>query len=281
MVISSILRTPTIGKSMPIKSIKVIIITFLFLNLTACSTMDSSLLSSKENISTIIGGITGAALGNKLGNKKHRKVWTLAGGALGAYVGKRIGRYLDKQDQQRMAQTTRRVAISGKPQTWSNPKNKTKGKARVIATKTKKVVVKVPVLKSKVKKVPPLDIIGRNYRANRLSNVRGGPGTNYVRVGKLNKGEVISVVGKVKTRNWYLISQDGVGSGFVHSKLVDPTRSRESSGKKVSQNDVAVQHVSTTQVCRTIEQSVTLANGSTQSETIEACKGKNGWEART
>ena len=257
-------------------SVKLTIAIASIVVLSACETM-----GSKEYLGSVLGGVAGGILGDQASDK-NKELWTIAGGFAGAYIGNKIGQYLDEQDRQKMAQVTQNAALSGRSQNWSNPKNNTSGTARVISSTTKTEVVKVPVLKSKVKQVPPLDIIGQTYRAKRTSNLRGGPGTDYVKVGKLTAGEAINVVGKVKQGNWYLISHDGVGSGFIFASLVEPAPSEtpKNTGTAIAKNDVMEQDVSSSYVCRTIEQSITLSDGSKHSETIEACQGPNGWEAR-
>src|SRR5690606_29358420 len=151
-------------------------------------------------------------------------------------LGSGIGRHLDEQDRKRMEQTTRRALTTGQTQTWSNPENKTRGESRVVTTQKKAEPIKVPVLKDKVKQVPPLDVVAENYRAKGQSNLRGGPGTDYEKVGTLQSREVVNVVGKVKNSDWFFISQDGVGSGFILSSLLEHAPDAE---LPPSQNTVA------------------------------------------
>ncbi|MBT2311830.1 SH3 domain-containing protein [Pseudomonas fluorescens] len=243
--------------------------------LTACTSS-----STKEDVGTAIGAVVGAIAGYKIGGDKNKELGAIVGGGVGAVIGKGIGRYLDERDQQRMTQSTQQALVSGQTQTWSNPENKTSGSARVVETRKEPKPVVIPVLKEKVKQVPPLDIIGDTYRSKSESNVRGGPGTDYVKVGRLQSGETVNVVGKVKANDWYLISQDGAGSGFVSVPLLEhaPGASIASAGTTVSPSDVAEQTVASERVCRTIEQTVSLPDGSKKSETLEACQGGDGWK---
>lgn len=253
-------------------------LTISMLTLTSCENM-----GTKEKIGTTLGVITGGIIGNKIGGKDNKAIGTSLGITAGYFIGSSIGKYLDEQDKQRMAQSTQQAIATGQTQTWSNTENKTSGQARVVETRKEPKPVVVPVLKSKVKQIPPLDIIGDSYRAKSNANVRGGPGADYVKTGSLNAGETINVVGKVKTDDWYLISQDGVGSGFVSSPLMEhaPGSIPPSSGTTIAQADVAEQQVASERVCRTIEQSVSLPDGSKKSETIEACQGGDGWKVKS
>ncbi|HEB0655545.1 TPA: SH3 domain-containing protein [Pseudomonas aeruginosa] len=244
--------------------------------LAACS-------GTKENFGTVVGGAVGGVIGYKVGGKKNKELGATVGTVFGAIIGREIGQYLDERDKQRMAQTAQQAIVSGETQTWANPENKTSGSAHVVETRKEPKPVVVPVLKEKVKQVPPLDIIGDTYRAKGKSNVRGGPGTDYVTVGSLRPGEAINVVGKVKSGDWYLISQDGAGSGFVFASLLEhaPGAPIASSGTGVSPADITEQQVASERVCRTIEQTVSLPDGTKKSETLEACQGGEGWKVNS
>lgn len=235
---------------------------------------------------TAIGAVAGAVIGKAaekyLPAEWNKKYSLVIGTALGAYIGGQIGAYLDKQDREKAVVTTQRTFETGQPQSWSSDEKRTRGSARVVASRTEQTSVAVPVLKKKVSQVPPLEILGATYKAKKASSVHGGPGTDYEKVGSLNADEAVNVVGKVKDSNWFLISQDGVGSGFVPSSLMEeaPDEAVASAGKPPA-NDVATQTVASDRVCRTVEQTVSLADGSTKTEKVEACRGVNGWEPKT
>ena len=140
--------------------------------------------------------------------------------------------------------------------------------------------MKVAVLKERIKKVPPLDIIGENYRAKGASNLRGGPSVEYKKVGSLDEGEVFNVIGQVKDSNWYMVSQNGVGSGFIRSDLVEAAPDAELviDESLIDETQLEQAEIAQERVCKTVEQTVTLADGTTESGTVEACQGANGWE---
>lgn len=233
---------------------------------------------TKENIGTAIGGAVGAVLGNKVADD-NKALWTVTAAVAVGYLGRQIGRYLDEQDRARMAQATAQAASTGQSRAWVNPENNTRGQARVVATETKPKPITVR-LKKKITQVPPLDIIGETYRARSVSNIRGGPGTDYEKLGTLAAAQIVNVVGQVKSKDWYLISQDGIGSGFVHEKLLEPAPMlvAQSSGESIAGGAVSEHVIAAERTCRTIEQSISLADGDSHSETIEACQGANGWE---
>jgi surface antigen len=124
---------------------------------------------SQEQIGTglgaLAGGVAGALVGTQFGSGTGQLIATLVGTVGGAWVGNRIGSYLDEQDRKRAAEAAQQATVTGQPQVWQNPDSGVSGKAEVVKTKTTQQKVAVPVLKDRVKEVPPLDLIGEPYRA--------------------------------------------------------------------------------------------------------------------
>jgi surface antigen len=264
---------------MKIVTAKRLLIVGVAISLAGCN-------ATMQQAGTVLGGVVGGVIGKAserwLPEKVDKRYAVIIGTALGAYVGNQIGRGLDERDKKQVAVARQRAFDSGAPQSWESPERKTRGSATVVSSRTEQTTVAVPVLRAKVSQVPPLEIIGATYKAKAASPVRGGPGTDFVQVGNLKANEAVNVVGQVKGSNWFLISQDGAGSGFVQSSMMEeaPDDVPASSGTVASAN-VVTQTVASERVCRTVEQSVSLADGSTRKETVEACKGPNGWVPRS
>ena len=139
---------------------------------------------TNENIGRLIGTGLGALIGAQIG-KGNGNDAAIAAGAVGGYIlGGKIGRE------------------------WQ-PRNN--GYA-----KPKKGYL------PPVTQVPPLVSIDQQYLATKTSNVRGGPSTEYTVVNGLQPGEPVRVLGQVVNQPWYLIAQDDIVQGFVHSSLVKP-----------------------------------------------------------
>lgn len=255
-------------------ALRTVILCIPMLGLSGCDTL------SKAQIGATMGTVVGGVIGHKACGEK-KDLCAALGALAGGYLGNKLGKYLDEQDRQKMATATQQAVNSGKTQVWSNPDNKTSGSAKVISTQKKSEPVKIPVLKEKIAQVPPLDIIGETYQAKNKSNLRGGPGTDYEIVGSLSANEAVTAVGKVKGSNWYLISKAGVGSGFIYAPLMKyaPDASL-STTDRIAKSEISEQKVSASSVCREIEQSVTLADGSSHSETLNACQTANGWKVK-
>jgi uncharacterized protein YgiM (DUF1202 family) len=248
---------------------------------SSCATTDGS--TSKTQSGAGIGAIAGALLGAAVSDDKAKGA--LLGAALGGLVGAGVGRYLDEQDKQKLAASTQQTITTGTTQSWTNPETGVTAKTEVKQTVAETQQRQIPVLKDKVEKVPPLDFIGEDYTASKTVNVRGGPGTDYKVVGKLDQGASTRVVGKVTDQNWYMISQNDVASGFVSADLLKPggtptmaTPPAPAGTAAKANPEIVTADVSATSTCRVVTQQVTLKNGQTEKQDVKACRGPNGWE---
>ncbi len=259
------------------RSVKILSVLIFPLLLSSCK-----LVETKEGLGTLLGAVGGNALCHQLAkNTKHRSLIRGLCTGLGGYIGGQLGKKLDDQDRAKMLAATQQSLISGNGASWSNQSNQTQGSTRVLSTSTAAEPIKVKVLKSKVQQVPPLEIIGSTYMATQFANVRGGPSTEYVIVGGLDDEQAIRVVGQVKGRNWFMISEGGAGSGFVHGSLIEPAPIAEVAETKIDSSDVVEEVVAQQTVCRDIENSITLADGTVETEKLTACQGPNGWEIKS
>ena len=80
--------------------------------------------------------------------------------------------------------------------------------------------------------LPRIDVAAANFTVEDLtpaefavqtaSHVRQGPGTTYRVIGTLAQGAMVEVTGEIPGRDWYRISLDDGGVGYVWSKLLAP-----------------------------------------------------------
>lgn len=169
---------------------------------------------------------------------------------------------------------------TGAIQSWKNPETGSSGKVKVLKEETSTKDAEIEILKDGVKKVPPIELLGTNFTSTGPANVRGGPGTDYKPVGRLAPGTVVTVVGKVKGKNWYMISQGGVGTGFVSAPLLKETPTVAASTEQKPEGARGSFVTKADQTCKTVEQSVTQTNGKTETQVVTACRGVNGWEIK-
>jgi len=200
---------------------------------------------------------------------------------LGSVLGGEIADLLDPESQRRATEATGEAITTGQSQSWSNPSAGTSGEVVVTGETQKNTTVQVEVLKDSVQELPPVDLIGATYVATAAANVRGGPGTDYKVVDGLTTGEAVNVVGKVRGKDWYMISKGDVIVGFVStSLLVEPVTPLLPPELK-PQGAVVMETVPAEQTCRTAEHQVRLPNGEIRTEEIDACETPTGWQSST
>ena len=245
------------------------------LSLSACESTEGH----KTDIGTVAGAIVGGLAGQSVGSGRGRVLATLAGAAGGAWIGRQIGAALDERDRQHLAESTQETVVTGEAQEWSNPESGVQGRTEVVGEDRETSVVEVAVLRERVETLPPLEMIGERYRATSDSNVRGGPGTDYALVGSLAAGETVHVLGRVRDQSWHVIAENGAASGFVHTNLLELAPA-DSAPPAPPARPAAVQTamVETDRQCRSVKQTVVMADGDEREETVRACRGSGGWE---
>jgi surface antigen len=228
---------------------------------------------SNETIGRIIGGVGGALLGSQIGKGKGRLIAVGAGAIAGIFLGGEIGKRLGQSDQEGIEATGEHALESGQTATWRNPDTGVESTARVTETTYRPVPrSNEPDTTGLVWRVPPLQLIGRDYRATTTTNIRGGPSTEYGIMDQLKAGERIHVVGKVIDQDWYMIGRDGIGRGFVHVDLLRQVQER--AGEIERPRSTA--HLPGVRECSTLEQEVRLPDGTADTRQSRACRGGDG-----
>lgn len=162
--------------SLRTKTLATAVVLSIAIGLSAgCAELDR--LSQEQlgtGIGALAGGVGGALVGTQFGSGTGQLIATVVGAVGGAWVGNQIGAYLDERDRKRAAEAVQQATVTGQPQVWQNPDSGVSGKAEVVKTKTTQQKVAVPVLRDRVKEVPPLDLIGEAYRAKTGGNIHAG-----------------------------------------------------------------------------------------------------------
>lgn len=197
---------------------------------------------------------------------------------VGCLVAGDLAKLLGEEDQEELAKSTEHAIATGESSTFEGEESGTQGSVTVTGTTTTQQDSSIVVLKDKIQDMPPLELIGAEYVAASGTNVRGGPGTDYKVVGELVVAEKVQVIAKVEDKTWYLIGQGGVATGFVYQPLLKPT-GRIGGGEPAPEGEVAEMAATTQVTCKTIEQQVTLDDGTVHTEQIKACQKPDGsWE---
>lgn len=246
---------------------------------SGCASMTEE---QKRSFGQMTGAITGAAIAvaatKGVDNDLLRGALIIAGASAGAYIGDQFAKMLSERDQQRLYEAQQRVALTDKPVEFTGDDG-VEVKVSVVADKPATVeqrVVEVQVLKDRIDKTPPLQLVNTPHSATSNLNLRGGPGTDYRVVGSVPANQVVKVIGQVKGEPWYLVSQsdNGVATGYASSKYLIRT------DKAVDTIDVGAQEVASLQVdaasvCKTVRQEAN-SKGQVVTQDIRICQQGNG-----
>lgn len=237
---------------------------------------------TKENVGRAVGATVGALVGSQIGNGRGQLA-AVAGGTVAGYIlGGKVGR---NSAAKQHASSYRSQPV------YTSSRSTSQSTSRVRAARTS--------FKQPLTAAPPLEMIDGFYLADTKSNVRGGPGTDYLVVDQLHQGEQVAVIGKVIGKDWYMVSENGIGTGFVYAPLLSPLPNYGSynTQSNVGYNSVnysntsfnmpahttpqysANQGAAQPNQCSVFTQQITLPDGTSATRNIEACQRADGsWE---
>lgn len=217
---------------------------------------------NKQTIGAVAGGVLGGLLGNRIAGRGDRTIGTILGGALGAAAGSAIGCKLQKNDQAKAERAIEQAVLTGKDQEWNSDTGYS-GRVEVGSEMTGADLANLR-LASGVEPADGYTRIGGAYVSTVNANVRAAPGTNAKVLGQLSSGQRIWVPAQVKGQPWLLVSDQGVGQGYVSAPLL----------KKATA-------VASNNGCKLVKQTISSPGGGEETETLQACKGKDGQWAMT
>lgn len=195
-------------------------------------------------------------------------------------VGAEIIRQLSARDKSMHQNAINQAVSTGESQTWSNSETGNSGSVVVRPLPSKRTTREIQTPKGRLEAIPPLDEIEEVYVAKSEANVRGGPGTDFVIVDKLQSQEAVKVFGKVKGQNWYLIGEDDVAVGYVSASLLTKASANvpvKPIAPKVEPEELQTAEVNYDLECRQTEVDVVLASGEEGKGTATYCNGPQGW----
>jgi surface antigen len=209
-----------------------------------------------QTIGTVAGGALGAVLGNRIAGSGSRTLGTVIGGALGAAGGSLVGCKLQQRDRDRAERAAQTAVQTGQSQEWRNEETGASG--RVDVADAGGSALGDLKFADGVEPASGYTKVGSSYIATANANIRSAPGTKATVLGKLASGQRIWVPASVKGQPWMLISEGGVGQGYVSAPLF----------KRAT--NVAASN------CKMVTQTVAVPGEVEQAETYQACKGKDG-----
>jgi outer membrane lipoprotein SlyB len=217
---------------------------------------------SKQEIGAIAGGVLGGFLGNRIAGSGSRTLGTILGGALGAAAGSALGCKLQKNDQVKAQRAIEAAVVSGKDQSWKSDETGASGTVQVSKTANGTTLDGIKFADG-VEPATGYTRVGGTYVTASNANVRAAPAASAKLLGTLPSGQRVWVPASVSGQPWMLVSQDGVGQGYVSAPLLKRSAAQTASG------------------CKMVKQTVDVPGSGAQSETYQACKGKDGQWAMT
>lgn len=213
---------------------------------------------SKQEIGAAIGGIAGGLLGNRIAGRKSRTLGTVIGGVIGAAGGSILGCKLQKNDRAKAERALETAVETNQSQSWENPETGASGRVDISQSASGAALSDLKFANG-VEPAESHQKVGSAFTTSGVANIRSAPGTAAPVIGKLAAGQTVWVPASVVGAPWMLISSGGVGQGYVSSALLRPAPT-----------------TTTAAGCKSVRQTVSTANGATESETLQACKDASG-----
>ncbi len=210
---------------------------------------------NKRTGTTIVGGAIGGLLGNRIAGRGSRTLGTIIGGALGAAAGSAVGCKLQRDDQIKAERAMEDAIASGEDQDWTSESG---ASGRVDVSSSTGAGLADLRFDNDVEPADGYTKVGASYVATAAANIRSRPAVEGRKLGALTVGQRVWVPASVQGAPWLLISDQGVGQGYVSNALLR----REAT--------------QTASACRMVKQTVDVPGSGTASETYQACKGKDG-----
>jgi surface antigen len=209
-----------------------------------------------QTIGTVAGGAVGAVLGNRIAGSGSRILGSVIGGALGAVGGSLIGCKLQQRDRDRAERAAQDAVQTGQNQDWKNEETGASG--TVAVADTRGIALADLKFARGVEPASGYTRVADSFAATTSANVRSAPGTKATVLGKLAAGQRVWVPAAVKGQPWMLISNEGVGQGYVSAPLLKRAVTASATN------------------CKMVTQTVSVPNEPEAAETYHACKDKDG-----
>jgi surface antigen len=212
----------------------------------------------KQIPGAVIGGVLGGFLGNRIAGRNSRTLGTVLGGALGAAAGSALGCRLQQNDRLKAERAVQDAVATNQNQSWQSEETGASGTVEVASAGTGVGLGNLKLAKN-VEPASGYAKLGKAFTTTASANIRSRPGLDGQIMGKLPTGTRVWVPASVSGEPWYLVSDNGVGQGYVSNALLKPA-------------------VETTAAkgCKMIKQTIAVPDEGSASETYQACKGSDG-----
>lgn len=212
----------------------------------------------KQVPGAVIGGVLGGFLGNRIAGRSSRTLGTVLGGALGAAAGSALGCRLQHNDRLKAERAVQDAVATNQNQSWQSDETGASGTVEVAGAGTGAGLGNLKLAKN-VEPAAGYAKLGKAYTTTASANIRSRPSLDGKIMGNLPSGTRVWVPASVSGQPWYLVSDNGVGQGYVSNALLRP----------------AVE-ATTASGCKMIKQTIAVPDEGSASETYQACKGSDG-----
>lgn len=212
----------------------------------------------KQTVGAVAGGALGGLLGNRIAGRGNRTLGTILGGVLGAAAGSALGCKLQKNDRAKAERALEQAVLTGKDQNWQSDETGASGRVEVGQNDQGADLANLR-LAAGVEPADGYTRVGGAYMSTTNANIRSAPGTGAKVLGRLTAGQRVWVPAAVKGQPWVLVSDQGVGQGYVSAPLL----------KKAVSGTAA-------NGCRLVKQTISQPGAAEETETLQACRSANG-----
>lgn len=205
-----------------------------------------------------VGGLLGGFLGNRIAGRGSRTLGTLLGAGLGAAAGSALGCKLQRNDRVKAERSVENAVTTGENQSWQSDETGASGKVEVTNAGMGSGLADMKFAKG-VEPAAGYSKVGKAYQTTATANLRSRPGLDGAILGQVVTGTRVWVPASVQGSPWYLVSDKGVGQGYLSNALLKP-----------AVTDTAANS------CKMVKQTVNVPGSAAQSESYQACKGEDG-----
>jgi hypothetical protein len=138
----------------------------------------------------------------------------------------------------------------------------------------------LPIQAGLVRALPPL-VAGRaQHRVMEPAEVRAAPDWSAPTVARLRRGQEVGTLAQVAGRDWFLVSDGGVGVGYLPGRALGELRDVPGAPLRAVPAALppSLRRVSLLMPCATYARAWQRADGQRAHDQVEACRAPTGWQ---
>lgn len=138
----------------------------------------------------------------------------------------------------------------------------------------------LPIQAGLVRALPPL-VAGRaQHRVTERAEVRAAPDWSAPTVARLRRGQEVGTLAQVAGRDWFLVSDGGVGVGYLPGRALGELRDVPGAPLRAVPAALppSLRRVPLVMSCTTYARAWQRADGKPAHDQVEACRAPTGWQ---